>query len=81
MVDSAEIGFSISNGKTDHLLTKDNSLEQVNGNVGNPGHFGIQYMVQIPVTNPTGQEKELTLKFAGRGGLHSGDSKKTAKCT
>lgn len=71
-VDSAEIGFSISNGKTDHLLTKDNSLEQVNGSVGNPGHFGIQYMVQIPVTNPTGQEKELTLKFAGRGGLYSG---------
>lgn len=71
-VDSKEVGYSISNSKTDHLLTKENSLAQVNGSVGNSGHFGINYMVNIPVANPTGQAKTVKIKLSGRGGLYSG---------
>lgn len=71
-VGSAEVGYSISNGKTDHFLTKENSLEQINGSVSNSGHFGLNYIVKIPVANPTGQAKNVKLKLSGRGGLYSG---------
>ncbi|MCH7321552.1 copper amine oxidase N-terminal domain-containing protein [Solibacillus sp. MA9] len=71
-IDSKEVGYSISNGKTDHLLTQENSLAQVNGSVGNSGHFGINYIVKIPVANPTGQAKNVKIKLSGRGGLYSG---------
>lgn len=71
-VGSPEEGYNISNGKTDHLLTAENSLAQVNGALGNPGHFGMNYKVNIPVINPTGQTAYVKLKLAGRGGLYSG---------
>lgn len=71
-VDSYEVGYNISNGKTDHFLTEQNSLSTTNGAVGNPGHFGIVYKVNIPIVNPTGEAKVIKLKLAGRGGLYSG---------
>ena len=71
-IGDAQVGYSISNGKTDHFLTKDSSLEQLNGSVGNSGHFGINYIVKIPVDNPSGQSQNVTLKLSGRGGLYSG---------
>lgn len=71
-IGDAQVGYSISNGKTDHFLTKESSLEQLNGSVGNSGHFGINYTVKIPVDNPTGQVKNVKIKLSGRGGLYSG---------
>ena len=74
-VDSPEVGYNISNGRTDNLQTAENSLSQINGAVGNPGHFGMNYKVSIPVVNPTGSTKTIKLKLAGRGGLYSGGIK------
>ncbi|MFJ5623511.1 copper amine oxidase N-terminal domain-containing protein [Peribacillus loiseleuriae] len=71
-VGSPEVGYNLSNGKTDHLLTLDNSLSTINGAVGNPGHFGMTYQVNIPIINTTGKAKNVKIKLAGRGGLYSG---------
>lgn len=71
-VDSPEVGYNISNGKTDHFLTAENSLSTINGAVGNPGHFGMTYKVNIPIINQTGSAKVVKVKLAGRGGLYSG---------
>lgn len=71
-IGDAEAGYSISNGKTDHFLTAESSLEQKNGAVGNSGHFGINYIAKIPIVNPSGQPKNVKLKLSGRGGLYSG---------
>lgn len=71
-VGSYEVGYNVSNGRTDHLLTAQNSLSTINGAVGNPGHFGMVYKVNIPIENPTGQEQVVKIKLAGRGGLYSG---------
>lgn len=78
-VGSPEVGYNISNGKTDHLLTAENSLSQINGALGNPGHFGMNYKVAIPVVNPTGEPITVKLKLAGRGGLYSGAVKLNGK--
>ncbi|KAB2336763.1 copper amine oxidase N-terminal domain-containing protein [Cytobacillus depressus] len=71
-VGSAQVGYNISNDKTDHLLTAQNSLSMINGSVGNPGHFGMVYKVNIPIVNPTWESKTVRLKMAGRGGLYNG---------
>lgn len=71
-VDSPEVGYNVSNGKTDHFLTEGSSLANTNGAVGNPGHFGMVYKVNIPIVNPTGEAKVIKVKLAGRGGLYSG---------
>lgn len=78
-VDSPEVGYNISNGRTDHLQTAENSMSQFNGSVGNPGHFGVNYKISIPVVNPTGSTKTIKLKLAGRGGLYSGAIKVNGK--
>jgi hypothetical protein len=78
-VGSPEVGYNISNGKTDHLLTQENSLSQVNGAIGNPGHFGMNYKVNIPISNPSGETRTVKLKLAGRGGLYSGAIKMNGK--
>ena len=78
-VDSPEVGYNISNGRTDHLLTTENSLSQINGALGNPGHFGMNYKVSIPLVNQTGKTKMIKLKLTGRGGLYSGAVKFNGK--
>lgn len=72
IIGGVQVGYSISNGRTDHFLTKETSLEQLNGSVGNSGHFGLNYIVKIPVANPSGQPKNVKIKLSGRGGLYSG---------
>lgn len=72
IIGSPEVGYNISNRFTDHLLTEETSLSKVNGSVGNPGHFGMVYKVNIPIANPAGEAKVVKLKLAGRGGLYSG---------
>ena len=67
-----QVGYSISNRKTDHFLSEESSSEQVNGSVGNSGHFGVNYIVKIPVNNPFGQPQNVKLTISGRGGLYSG---------
>ncbi|MGE7690621.1 copper amine oxidase N-terminal domain-containing protein [Lysinibacillus sp. NPDC097214] len=78
-VDSPEVGYSISNDRTDNLLTAENSLSQINGAIGNPGHFGMNYKVSIPLVNQTGNAKTIKLKLAGRGGIYSGAVKVNGK--
>lgn len=67
-----QVGYSISNGITDHLLTAESSLSQVNGTIGNVGHFGMDYKVSIPIVNPTESAKTVTITLSGRGGIYSG---------
>ncbi|MEK4629888.1 MAG: stalk domain-containing protein [Solibacillus sp.] len=71
-VDTEQVGYNISNGKTDHFLTPESSLDPMNGTVGNPGHFGMTYKVDIPIVNDTGKLKYVVVKITGRGGLYSG---------
>ncbi|MEK4698545.1 stalk domain-containing protein [Solibacillus sp. FSL R7-0668] len=71
-VDSEQVGYNISNGKTDHFLTDENSLDKMNGTVGNPGHFGMSYKVDIPIVNDSGKMKYILVKITGRGGVYSG---------
>ncbi|MFJ8514691.1 stalk domain-containing protein [Lysinibacillus xylanilyticus] len=78
-VDSPEVGYNISNSSTDHFLTTENSLSQINGAIGNPGHFGMNYKVSIPLVNQTGTTKTIKLKLAGRGGIYSGAVKVNGK--
>ncbi|KOS60770.1 hypothetical protein FJQ98_03810 [Lysinibacillus agricola] len=78
-VDTQEVGYNLSNGRTDHLLTTENSLSQINGALGNPGHFGMNYKVSIPLVNDTGKKKTIKLKLTGRGGLYSGALKINGK--
>lgn len=74
-----EVGYNLSNGQTDHLLTAENSLSTLNGSVGNPGHFGMTYKVSIPIVNPTGSPAKVKIVLAGRGGLYSGAVKMNGK--
>ena len=67
-----QIGYNISNGKTDNLLTAENSIDKMNGTVGNPGHFGMVYKVDVPIFNPTNEMQYVVIKITGRGGLYSG---------
>ncbi|MBG9454785.1 hypothetical protein ABE61_12205 [Lysinibacillus sphaericus] len=78
-VDSPEVGYNVSNGRTDHLQTAENSLSQINGAVGNPGHFGMNYKVMIPLVNDSGKTKTIKVKLTGRGGLYSGAVKFNGK--
>lgn len=71
-VGSTQVGYNLSNGKTDYLLTAENSLTSINGAGGNPGHFGMTYKINVPVTNPTPEEQTINIKLAGRGGEYSG---------
>ncbi|MFB7157032.1 stalk domain-containing protein [Lysinibacillus sp. NPDC056232] len=78
-VDTQEVGYNLSNGRTDHLLTTENSLSQINGALGNPGHFGMNYKVSIPLVNDSGKTKTIKVKLTGRGGLYSGAVKFNGK--
>lgn len=78
-VDTQEVGYNVSNGRTDHLQTAENSLSQINGAVGNPGHFGMNYKVIIPLINDSGKTKTIRVKLTGRGGLYSGAVKFNGK--
>ncbi|MGE8033467.1 stalk domain-containing protein [Lysinibacillus sp. NPDC093692] len=78
-VDTQEVGYNVSNGRTDHLQTAENSLSQINGAVGNPGHFGMNYKVMIPLINDSGKTKTIRVKLTGRGGLYSGAVKFNGK--
>ena len=71
-IEDPQVGYNISNGKTDNFLTAENSLDPMNGTVGNPGHFGMSYKVDIPVVNNTGNLKYVLIKITGRGGMYSG---------
>ncbi|KGR76528.1 copper amine oxidase N-terminal domain-containing protein [Ureibacillus sinduriensis] len=71
-VGTAQTGYNISNGKTDNLLTTENSLTKMNGIIGNPGHFGMSYKVKVPVSNPNPEEHTIKISLAGRGGSYSG---------
>lgn len=71
-IEDPQVGYNISNGKTDNFLTAEASLDPMNGTVGNSGHFGMSYKVDIPVVNNTGKLKYVLIKITGRGGLYSG---------
>lgn len=71
-VGSSEVGYNISNGQTDYLLTAENSLFNPAKSTGNRGHFGMTYKVNIPILNPVGKSETIKIKLAARGGTYSG---------
>ncbi|WP_226675831.1 copper amine oxidase N-terminal domain-containing protein [Rossellomorea aquimaris] len=71
-VDSDEVSYSLSNGKTDHLLNSESALDNASNGIPNPGHFGMKYNVKLPIMNQTGQTKKIRIRAAGRGGAYSG---------
>ncbi|WLR52555.1 copper amine oxidase N-terminal domain-containing protein [Bacillus tianshenii] len=68
-----EVAYSISNGKTDNLLSE---IESLGGDpskvIKNSGHYGIIYKIKIPVQNVTGEERTVRVRIGGRGGLYNG---------
>jgi Copper amine oxidase N-terminal domain len=71
-VGGAEASYSLSNGKTDHLLNSESALDNASNGIPNPGHFGMKYNVRLPIMNQTGQTKKIRIRAAGRGGAYSG---------
>lgn len=71
-VGSPIIGYGISNGKTDYVLTEDNSISPSYRAVGNIGHYGADYKVKIPVVNPSKESKQVFVRLSGKGGIYSG---------
>ncbi|AST06130.1 copper amine oxidase [Anoxybacillus flavithermus] len=71
-IDSEPVAYSMSNGKTDHLLSVANALSHPSETVHNPGHYGLTYRLSLPVQNETGEIKTIRLRFSGRGGAYCG---------
>lgn len=71
-IDGEPVAYSISNGKTDHLLSVANALSQPSETVHNPGHYGLTYRLSLPIQNETGEIKTIRLRFSGRGGAYCG---------
>jgi hypothetical protein len=71
-VGSEEVAYSISNGKTDDLMTAETSLGNNRGAVRNPGHYGATYKVVIPLENYTGTTKTVRVRLSARGGSYNG---------
>ncbi|GAC90621.1 hypothetical protein KN10_1057 [Anoxybacillus flavithermus NBRC 109594] len=71
-IDSERVAYSISNGKTDHLLSVSNALSNPTETVHNPGHYGLTYRLSLPIQNETGEIKTIRLRFSGRGGAYCG---------
>lgn len=71
-IDGEPVAYSISNGKTDHLLSVANALSHPSETVHNPGHYGLTYRLSLPIQNETGEIKTIRLRFSGRGGAYCG---------
>lgn len=69
---SPTVGYGISNGVTDHILTDKISVSPSYKAVGNVGHYGVDYRVKIPIVNPTIETKKVQIKLSGKGGIYSG---------
>jgi hypothetical protein len=70
-VGSDEVSYSISNGITDNLFTKDNSLDSRDQTVDNIGHFGVIYKTRLTFDNNGGQDRTVRIRLVGRGGNYS----------
>ena len=71
-IGSPIVGYGISNGVTDYVLTEENSISPTYRAVGNIGHYGVEYKVKIPVANPTKESKQVYVRLSGQGGIYSG---------
>lgn len=71
-IGAQQVGYSLSNGQTDHLYSVQNALSTPAETVPNRGHFGASYKVEIPIVNDTKKRKAVSLKLTGRGGTYSG---------
>ncbi len=69
---SPQVCFSISNGSSDNLYSKDASMENGFGVLANPGHFGASYILEIPVYNPGDTPVKISLRLSARGGQYTG---------
>ena len=67
-----EVTYTISNGQTDDVFTADNSLILPENSIGNKGHFGVVYKVEIPYVNTTDEPKTIQVRIGSRGGTYSG---------
>ena len=70
-----EVTYNISNGKTDDLLSANNSLVDPLNSISNKGHFGVVYKVMIPYVNTTDETKNIQVRIGSRGGDYSGSVK------
>lgn len=71
-VGSGEVAYSISNGITDNILSKEKALTDPGSVIGNPGHYGATYKIKIPLVNNTSTAKTVRVRIGGRGGLYAG---------
>ncbi|WP_223249828.1 stalk domain-containing protein [Anoxybacillus ayderensis] len=71
-IDNEPVAYSISNGKTDHLLSVANALSDPTETVHNPGHYGLTYRLSLPIQNETGEIQTVRLRFSARGGSYCG---------
>lgn len=67
-----EICYSISNGITDNLYTKEASFDNGFATIANPGHFGASYKLRIPVYNDSNTEQKVSFRLSARGGQYTG---------
>lgn len=63
--------YSISNGTTDNLFTASASVDPTLAR-NNPGHFGVNYIVRVPISNNTGGTARLRIRANPRGGTYAG---------
>ncbi|MGI6711611.1 MAG: copper amine oxidase N-terminal domain-containing protein [Bacillota bacterium] len=71
-VGSGEVAYSLSNGFTDNIMSKETALNGTCTVIGNSGHYGANYKIEIPVVNNTGIVKTVRVRIGARGGLYAG---------
>ncbi|MGI5891903.1 MAG: copper amine oxidase N-terminal domain-containing protein [Bacillota bacterium] len=70
-VSSPEVSYSLSNGITDNIFTKETSLDPFDQTIANIGHFGVVYKVRLAFYNDQGQDKTVRIRLCGRGGNYA----------
>lgn len=69
---SYQVAYNLSNGRTDNFYTVDTALPSEGKVIHNPGHFGANYNLTIPVNNPTNENQTIRIRLAPRGGVYEG---------
>ncbi|MCL1873930.1 MAG: copper amine oxidase N-terminal domain-containing protein [Clostridiales bacterium] len=69
---SYQVAYNLSNGRTDNFYTVDSALPSEGKVIHNPGHFGANYNLTIPINNPTGEPQTIRIRLAPRGGVYEG---------
>ncbi|PRO66958.1 copper amine oxidase N-terminal domain-containing protein [Alkalicoccus urumqiensis] len=65
------VSYSLSNRNTDHFYVSSTSYDPMNAHI-NPGHFGAEYHVTVPLANDTEDTKTVGVYLSPRGGSYAG---------